>query len=196
MSRFQRRISPRLTPSVGRTPLSERLLHRASVGYSHMAAFAFVLVLAAGSACVPATAPDNEEQGPVAQATLARQTADADVRRILSGNPSETPTPGPTAAPRPTCQDGIWWYEAQNHIGQMKTIQGAVVRTRKVVGSSSAILEIGQLRPDPTHLTVIVPSGTEDGYMGKSLCVTGVIRLLDGGATVEATNQSAIRILN
>jgi MFS family permease len=127
--------------------------------------------------------------------TQARQTADAAVRRILAGNPAATPTPSPTPVPRPTCTDAIWSYEAGGHVGENRTVQGQVVRVRRLEDGTSA-LELGQLYPDPTAFVVLVGAPMdEQRYLNRSVCVAGVINSLDGTPSVRVTQVSAIIVV-
>jgi hypothetical protein len=153
-----------------------------------------VVALVAASACGPEVS--SSSSGGEGPSTAARQTASADVRRILSGEQPATPTAGPTRAPRPSCPEAIWWYEAAGQIGQSRSVQGPVVRVRRQASGGAGVLELGQRFPDPTSVTVVVASGGEGSYDGKMVCVTGLIRAQDGGPTLDATSSAAIRIID
>jgi hypothetical protein len=119
------------------------------------------------------------------------QAADAEVRRILAGNPVATATPSPTPVPRPTCADGIWWYEAAAHLGENRIVQGQVVRVRRLEDGTS-LLEVGQLYPDPSGLLVVVPGAVDEHtYLNRSVCVAGTI-LSQGGSPALRTSSVVV----
>jgi hypothetical protein len=133
------------------------------------------------AACSGPGAPSRPPSAPTATtealATQTRQAADAQVRRILAGNvnQAETPTPSPTPVPRPTCANGIWWYEAAGHLGESRAVQGQVVRVRRLADGSS-LLEVGQFYPDPTAFLVVVDRPVdEQTYVNRSVCAVGTI---------------------
>jgi hypothetical protein len=160
----------------------------------HAGVKAFLLALVVASACGPdVSSTSSGGDGP---STAARQTASADVRRILSGEQLATPTAGPTRVPRPACPEAIWWYEAAGQIGQSRSVQGPVVRVRQQASGGTSMLELGQRFPDPTSVIVVVASGGESSFDGKMVCVTGLIRAQDGGPTLDATSPAAIRIID
>ena len=121
----------------------------------------------------------------------------ADVQRIIAGNPPPTPPPEPTATVEPGCAGAIWWHEAHAHVGETRVVQGPVVAVRPA-SNTSVMLEIGQVYPDPTGMTVIVPAGSATDLAGKSVCVGG--RITSSGSaslpTIELRDAASIRVVN
>lgn len=156
-----------------------------------------VLVMLGLAACGESNVPPSA--GPQA---AAGQTADAAVRRLSSGNFPPTPTPAGTPAPRPSCPDAVWWHEAGEHLGERRTVQGAVVHTRTLAGTNPppVALDLGQSYPDPSGLQVLLrdAAGTspEQTYAGKTVCVTGLIRREGTVPVVAVDSPAAIAVLN
>jgi hypothetical protein len=161
-----------------------------------LAIFATTVVALAGAAqaCGAPTGeviPNSRE----AQATNTRRTAVAEVQGIIANNPTATPLPAATATPIPTCPNAIWWTEARSHIGESRTIQGTVVATR-AAPDGLAMLEIGQLYPDPTGLFALVPSSAAERFNGKMICLPGRISMAEGRPTVQVHDPTAIAVVN
>src|SRR5437660_1487249 len=87
---------------------------------------AALLVLSTQACSSPSAAVDGQNS-PEARATSVRRTAVADVQRIIANPQAATATPGGTPVPRPTCPGAIWWHEARSHLGEVQTLQGALV---------------------------------------------------------------------
>jgi hypothetical protein len=147
-----------------------------------------IVALITTAACAENT---SEPSAPEAQATAVRRTAQADVQRIIAGSLSGTPTPEPTSTPAPTCNGAIWWNAVQSHLGERRTVQGPVVHKRPG-GGTATILEIGQVFPDPNGILVVVPSGSVDALVGKTVCVTGRITGRSGMPTIEEEAASIV----
>jgi MFS family permease len=158
------------------------------------AAAATLLSLLLAACSAPGAAPPTPSAPTAtaeAVATQTRQAADAEARRILAGNfnQSATPTPAATPVPRPGCADGIWWYEAAAHLGEERTVQGEVVRVRRLE-DGTRLLEVGQFYPDPTGFVVLVPAPVdEQTYLNRSVCVAGTILALPGGTPSMRTTS-------
>ena len=129
---------------------------------------------------------------PAAKATATRREAVNEVQRMIANHPPSTPEPEPAATPRPTCQNAIWWTDARAHVGESRTVQGTVVATRPAAGGAS-MLEIGQPYPDPTGLSVIVPSAVAPPASGTVVCVAGSISLNEGRVVVMPRDPSSIQ---
>ena len=129
-----------------------------------------------------------------AQATATRRAAVNEVQRMIANHPTSTPLPAPTETPAPTCQNAIWWTDARAHVGESRTVQGTIVATRSAPGGAS-LLEIGQPYPDPTGLSVIVPSSAGTPKNGSSVCVAGSITLAEGRVVMQPSSPSSIRTL-
>src|SRR5579862_5337444 len=110
---------------------------------------------------------------------IMRCTAVAAVQRIIANNPDPTPIPSATATASPSCNNAIWWREARLHVGEIHQVQGTVVATRPAPGGM-ALLELGQLYPDPTGLAVLVPAAAASQLNGKTVCVGGRITTDEG----------------
>jgi hypothetical protein len=144
-------------------------------------------------ACAPP--PPEAPDSPAAQATNVRRTAVAEVQAIIANKSTPTPPPAPTATPRPTCPNAIWWTEARTHMGETHTIEGAVVGSRPAFGGAT-LVEMGQPYPDPTGLAVLVTSGATTSLSGKTVCVAGRINLVEGRPTLQVADQTAFTVLD
>ena len=136
--------------------------------------------------------PDAAPGSPAAQATATRRAAINEVQRMIANHPTNTPPPEPTPTPTPTCQNAIWWTDARAHVGESRTVQGVVVATRPAPGGAS-MLELGQPYPDPTGLSVIVPSSGAAPARGATVCVAGSISLAEGRVVMLASSGSSIQ---
>jgi hypothetical protein len=97
----------------------------------------------------------------------------------------------------------IWWYEAKDHIGDRLTVCGPVVDSNWASGSSGkpTFLNIGEPYPDPDRFTVVIwidyrsnfPQSPEDYYLGKNICVTGLIIEYDGSTEIEVQSPDDIQ---
>ena len=115
---------------------------------------------------------------------------------IVQGAPTLSPTPYPTNA--------ISWHEAKNHIGERTTVCGPVVDATWASSSNSkpTFLNLGEPYPDPDRFTVVIwiqyrsnfPQAPEDYYLGKTICVTGLITEYNGIPEIEARLSSDIEI--
>ena len=115
-----------------------------------------------------------------------------------------TPTPSPTPTPAPTVPSGaISWDEAREHIGERATVCGPVVDTKWASGSKGkpTFLNIGKPYPDPNRFTVVIwiqnrgkfPQPPEDYYLGKTICVAGLIDEYKGIPQIEVKDPSQIQ---
>jgi hypothetical protein len=96
----------------------------------------------------------------------------------------------------------IWWYEAKDHIGDRLTVCGPVVDSNWASGSSGkpTFLNIGKPYGDPDRFTVIIwidyrsnfPQPPEDYYLGKNICVTGLIISYEGIPEIEVQSPDDI----
>jgi hypothetical protein len=96
----------------------------------------------------------------------------------------------------------IWWYEAKDHIGDRLTVCGPVVDSNWASGTSGkpTFLNIGKPYPDPDRFTVVIwidyrsnfPQSPEDYYLGKTICITGLITEYEGIAEIEAQSPTQI----
>jgi hypothetical protein len=162
-----------------------------------LASFGLLLVVlaAAAQACGGPSANQASQSLADAQATNVRRTAVADVQRVIANNPAATATPQATALARPSCPEAIWWHEARAHTGESRKVQGVIVATRPAP-NGSALIEIGQIYPDPTGLAVFVPAAGLSAMDGKVVCVAGRITTEEGRATMRLSNASSIVTVN
>ena len=109
----------------------------------------------------------------------------------VNGVPKELPT------------GSIAWDEAKDHIGERVTVCGPVVDATWASGSNGkpTFLNLGKPYPDPDRFTVVIwiqnrnnfPQAPEDYYLGKTICVTGLITEYSGIAEIEVQYPSEIQ---
>jgi len=97
----------------------------------------------------------------------------------------------------------ISWSEAKYHIGERTTVCGPVVDATWASGSNGkpTFLNLGKPYPDPDRFTVVIwiqnrgnfPQAPEDYYLGKTICVTGLITEYSGIAEIEVQYPSEIQ---
>lgn len=115
-----------------------------------------------------------------------------------------SPTPAPTPSPTPTpSSSAINWDEAKYHFGERTTVCGPVVGTRWASGSKGkpTFLNIGKDYPDSGRFTVVIwidyranfPQPPEGYYLGKTICITGLIEEYKGIPQIEAKDPSQIQ---
>ena len=111
--------------------------------------------------------------------------------------PNGSPPPKPETVP---------WDKAKDHIGERTTVSGPVVDTHWASGSNGkpTFLNIGKPYPDPDRFTVVIwidnrgnfPQAPEVYYLGKTICVTGLIDEYpkgSGSAQIEVKDPSQIQ---
>ena len=97
----------------------------------------------------------------------------------------------------------IPWDEAKYHIGERTTVCGPVVDATWASGSNGkpTFLNLGKPYPDPDRFTVVIwiqyrsnfPQAPEDYYLGKTICVTGLITEYNGIPQIEVKYPSEIQ---
>jgi len=97
----------------------------------------------------------------------------------------------------------ISWSEVKYHIGERTTVCGPVVDTTWASGSNGkpTFLNLGKPYPDPDRFTVVIwiqnrgnfPQAPEDYYLGKTICVTGLITEYNGIPQIEVSYPSEIQ---
>jgi len=105
--------------------------------------------------------------------------------------------------PKELPSGSISWSEAKYHIGERTTVCGPVVDTTWASGSNGkpTFLNLGKPYPDPDRFTVVIwiqnrsnfPQAPEDYYLGKTICVTGLITEYSGIAEIEVQYPSEIQ---
>lgn len=135
-------------------------------------------------------------------ADLAAVQAELDV--IKAELAAVQPEPPPSPPPEQVCdtEDAIPWHEARDHIGERITVYGPVVDTYYASGSSGrpTFLNIGNAYPNPNRLTVVIwgtnrgkfAQPPEDYFLGKTVCVTGLVVAHDGVPQIEVTSPDQI----
>lgn len=104
----------------------------------------------------------------------------------------------------PTQPSGaIAWNEAINHVGERATVCGLVAGTHWASSSNGkpTFLNVGKDYPDSNRFTVVIwiqsrdnfPQAPEVYYLGKTICVTGLITEYEGIAQIEAKDPSQIQ---
>ena len=98
--------------------------------------------------------------------------------------------------------DAISWDQAKDHIGERTTVYGPVVDTYYASGSSGrpTFLNIGNSYPNPNRFTVVIWGANrgkfaqppEDYFLGKTICVTGLVVTHDGVPQIEVTSPDQI----
>ena len=99
-----------------------------------------------------------------------------------------------------TCGDGpkrIQWDDAKNHVGEHVTVVGPVVSYHETKTGGHVTLNIGKDYPSTDRFTVFirdkkaawVPS---DYYVGKTIAVTGTVKLYAGVPEIGVTEESQI----
>jgi hypothetical protein len=121
---------------------------------------------------------------------------------IAQCEPAPNGTGGENGGEKELPSGAIWWYEAKDHIGDRLTVCGPVVDSNWASGSSGkpTFLNIGKPYPDPDRFTVVIwidyrsnfPQSPEDYYLGKTICVTGLITEYEGIAQIEAQSPTQI----
>ena len=163
------------------------------MAHALLAILSLVGLVVVSLACTPEQ--DVAPGSPAAQATDVRRTAVAEVQRIIANHATSTPLPEPTSTPVPTCPNALWWTEARSHVGEVRTVQGAVVATRPAAGGGT-LLELGQPYPDPTGVAVVLSSPDAAGFAGKTVCASGRIELAEGRPTLRAASAAAITLVS
>jgi hypothetical protein len=112
------------------------------------------------------------------------------------------PSESPSVPEEPA--EFVNWYEAQNYIGERTTVCGPVVDATWASGSNDkpTFLNLGKPYPDPDRFTVVIwiqnrgnfPQAPEDYYLGKTICVTGLIIEYNWIPEIEVKYPSEIEI--
>ena len=97
----------------------------------------------------------------------------------------------------------ISWDTAKDHIGDRATVRGPVVGAKYGVTSNGqpTWLNIGKDYPSSERFVVIIwgenrgnfPQPSESYYLGKTICVTGLIQEYEGIPQIEVTTPDQIQ---
>ena len=137
---------------------------------------------------------------------VALNRAVNDLADIIRSVPSATATSTPSGV----VPDGVVpWSEAWLYVGFNATVQGPVVTTKYAVGTSGSptFLNIGAPYPNDKRVTVLIwgddrgafgglPRGPEQYYFGRTIRVTGRVRLYQGAAEIVVESPEAIEVVN
>jgi len=102
-----------------------------------------------------------------------------------------------------TCRGATNWSAANRLIGRVATIRGRVASAKFAASSngSPTFLDVGVPYPDPRRFTVVIWienrarfGQPEVRYLGRTVCVRGLIRSYRGGAETFATSPAQIAI--
>jgi DNA/RNA endonuclease YhcR with UshA esterase domain len=106
--------------------------------------------------------------------------------------------------PESTTISEIQWNEAGNYIGVEVIVCGPVVDSKWASGSNGkpTFLNIGKPYPDPDRFTIVIweeyrdnfPEYPEEFYLGKTVCVTGIVDEYNGSAQIELRSPARIEI--
>jgi hypothetical protein len=106
-------------------------------------------------------------------------------------------------SPVATCRGATNWSAANRLIGRVATIRGRVASTKFAASSngSPTFLNLGVPYPEPRRFTVVIWienrarfDRPEVRYLGRTVCVRGLIRSYRGGAETFATSPAQIAI--
>jgi hypothetical protein len=104
-----------------------------------------------------------------------------------------------------TCARALLWNSASQAVGRIASIKGLVAGTKWARSSngSPTFLNLGRDYPDPSRFTVLIwienraSFGTpERRYLGRKICVTGLVQLYRGVPEIIARSPRQIRILS
>jgi hypothetical protein len=147
--------------------------------------------------------------------TTAHSSATASSSTTTTPLPSTTLAPATTTTAKPTTttqkattttkkSNVLSWEEAGDHVGQKVTIEGPVIGAMWAQSSSGSptFLNIGRDYPDSDRLTVLIWEGNRDNfpaapeslYAGKTIRVTGVIKLYKGSPQIEVKGPQQIAV--
>ena len=126
-----------------------------------------------------------------------------------SARPTQ-PEPSQPSPPQPSpTEEVIPWYEAKNHVGETKVVEGPVVSARWASGSKGkpTFLNIGKPYPDPDRFTVVIwidhrdkfvkefPPNPERYFLDKTVRVKGLIETYKGNPQIVLSDTSKIWIV-
>ena len=148
------------------------------------------------SACQPATAPP----APTTRPTPAP-----------SPSSSFAPAPSPQASPvaglaSSACPGSVLYNAARDLVGQQATVRGPVVQVRESLAAAavppSVLIDLGESFSNPNRFTIIIRD--EDAakfeprperWIGRNVCVTGLVELYELAASTTVTSPSNIRFI-
>jgi hypothetical protein len=107
---------------------------------------------------------------------------------VRADAPTTMPTTMPTTAPT-TAPAMITWETAKDHVGQLVTVTGPVVGNHDFGGA--VVLNVGKDFPAASRFTVFITADNrsampDDLYKGKTISVTGTIKMYHNVPEIEA----------
>ena len=100
--------------------------------------------------------------------------------------------------------DSISWDKAGDYVGKLVTVCGPVMGSHfaKSTNGQPTFLNLGKDYPDPTRFAVLIwgsdrprfPAPLEQYYLGKTICVRGIISSYQGLVEVEIIDPDQIII--
>lgn len=102
-----------------------------------------------------------------------------------------------------SCAGAISWQSARNAVGRVATIRGNVAGSNYAASSngSPTFIDLGLRYPNPRRMTIVVWRENrarfgrpESRYLGRTICVHGLVESYRGVAQIEATSPSQIAI--
>ncbi len=122
---------------------------------------------------------------------------------VLSGSVMACGSAPPTPVEQEAPSNAIAWHEAKNHVGERATICGPVIDTHYASTSKGkpTFLNIGQDYPSANRFTVVIwddyrgnfPQAPDVYYIGKTICVTGLIIEYERIPEIEVKSPSQIQ---
>ena len=122
---------------------------------------------------------------------------------LVTVKPWDVPPPPATGLPKDLPAGSIAWDEAKYHIGERTTVCGPVVDATWASGSNGkpTFLNLGSPYPDPDRFTIVIwiqnrgnfAQAPEDYYLGKTVCVTGLVTEYEGIVEIEVQYPSQIQ---
>ena len=137
--------------------------------------------------------------------TACTATPTARVVIVTATSEANTPPPGPsetTAPPTAFVPDAIDCSEAAAYVGEIETVCGEVVDSKYApeTNGQPTFLNLCKPYPDPDRFTVLIwgrnrqnfPPNPEQFYLGRKICVSGLVEDYQGIAEIEASDRTQI----
>ena len=112
------------------------------------------------------------------------------------------PEQPPTPIPAPSPEETVGWDKADRHISERTTVCGPVVHAKWDSDSEGkpTFLYLGTPFPHPKQFMVVIridyranfPQPPETYYLGKTICVTGLIEQHNGIPQIEVKTPDQI----
>lgn len=100
--------------------------------------------------------------------------------------------------------NSISWDEAAGQLDEVTTVSGPVVEASYItsVDGKPTFINLGKQHPDPDRFTVVIwdnnrssfPNNPEEYYLGKEICVRGLISSYQGSLQIEVNDPSQIEV--